>query len=245
MSINGKLALVTGASRGIGHAIAITLGKEDATIVGTATTEEGALKITEDLKARGLKGFGIVMNIMDEKSIGEGLAKITNLAGSPNILVNNAGITADNLFLRMRENEWSDVLAADITGPFRLIQACIRSMMKDRWGRIVNISSVVASTGNAGQANYAAAKAGLIGLTKSIARELGSRGITANVVSPGFIDTDMTRVLSEDQRNKLLEQIPLMRMGDANDVAEAVLYLAKASYVTGETLHVNGGMYMC
>lgn len=244
-SLEDKLALVTGASRGIGHAIAMTLAQADATVVGTATTEAGALKITEDLKSKGLKGFGIVMNIADPENTKEALAEIIGQVGAPNILVNNAGVTADNLFLRMRAEEWSKVIETNVTGTFRLIQACIRPMIKAKWGRIVNLSSVVASTGNAGQANYAAAKAGLIGLSKSLARELGSRGITVNVVSPGFIDTDMTRSLSEEQRHKLLEQVPLMRMGEPSDIAEAVLFLvAKASYVTGETLHVNGGMYM-
>lgn len=243
--LQDRLALVTGATRGIGNAIALSLAEAGATVVGTATKEEGAEKISADLKAKGFKGFGIVMDIADPSSTNEALTEITEKFGAIQILVNNAGITADNLFLRMRPEEWSRVLETNMTGNYRLIQACIRSMIKARWGRIVNISSVVASTGNAGQANYAAAKAGLIGLSKSLARELGSRGITVNVVSPGFIDTDMTRVLTEDQRQKLLEQIPLMRIGDPKDIAEAVLFLTKADYVTGETLHVNGGMYMC
>lgn len=246
MSLEDKIALVTGATRGIGQAIAMTLGHAGATIVGTATKAEGALKITEALKAKGLKGFGIVMDIADAKNMEAALAEMKEKAGMPNILVNNAGVTADNLFLRMRAEEWSKVIETNITGTFRLIQSCIRPMIKAHWGRIVNISSVVASTGNAGQANYAAAKAGLIGLTKSLAREVGSRGITVNVVSPGFIDTDMTRSLTEEQRHKLFEQIPLMRMGEPDDIAEAVLFLvSKGAYVTGETLHVNGGMYMC
>lgn len=250
MSVNplflqDKLALVTGATRGIGSAIALSLAEAGATVVGTATKAEGAEKISADLKSKGFKGFGIVMDIADANSTNEALTAITEKCGAIQILVNNAGITADNLFLRMRPEEWSKVLETNMTGNYRLIQACIRSMIKARWGRIVNISSVVAATGNAGQANYAAAKAGLIGLSKSLARELGSRGITVNVVSPGFIDTDMTRVLTEDQRQKLLEQIPLMRIGDPKDIAEAVLFLTKADYVTGETLHVNGGMYMC
>jgi len=244
-SLIEKLALVTGASRGIGRAIAKTLGEAGAIVIGTATTAEGAEKITEYLKEAGIKGAGIVMNIADSDSTDSALSQITATWGAPNILVNNAGITADNLFLRMKNDEWTRVMDTNMTGSFRLMQACIRSMIKARFGRIVNISSVVASTGNAGQTNYAAAKAGLIGLSKSLAREVGSRGITVNVVSPGFIDTDMTRALAEDQRSKLLEQIPLMRMGEPNDIAEAVLFLvSKGSYITGETLHVNGGMYM-
>jgi 3-oxoacyl-[acyl-carrier protein] reductase len=246
LPLNEKIALVTGASRGIGQAIAKTLAEAGATVIGTATTQEGAEKISEYLKKDGLKGLGVVMNIADPKSSDEALSQIVDKWGAPNILVNNAGVTADNLFLRMKNEEWSKVLETNMTGVFRIMQACIRPMIKARFGRIVNISSVVASTGNAGQTNYAAAKAGLIGLTKSLAREVGSRGITVNVVSPGFIDTDMTRGLAEDQRNRLLEQIPLMRMGDPNDIAEAVLFLvSKGSYITGETLHVNGGMYMC
>lgn len=245
MSIKDKIALVTGATRGIGNAIALTLGEAGATVVGTATKEEGAHKISETFKARGIKGFGMVMDIADAGSTEKALAEMIEKVGAPNILVNNAGVTADNLFLRMRAEEWSKVIETNITGSFRLIQSCIRPMIKARWGRIVNISSVVASTGNAGQANYAAAKAGLIGLSKSLARELGSRGITVNVVSPGFIDTDMTRALTDDQRSQLLQQIPLMRMGQPSDIAEAVLFLvAKADYITGETMHVNGGMYM-
>lgn len=245
MLLTGKTALVTGASRGIGQAIAHTLGMAGATVIGCATQPSGAEKITENLRTAGLTGQGMVMNIADPKSLESALAEITKTIGSPEILVNNAGVTADNLLLRMKMEEWSKVMETNLTGTFRLIQSCIRPMMKARWGRIVNISSVVASTGNAGQVNYAAAKAGLIGLTKSLARELGSRGITVNVVSPGFIDTDMTRGLSEEHRLKLLEQIPLSRMGEPSEVAEAVLFLvSKAAYITGETLHVNGGMYM-
>lgn len=245
MSLKDKVALITGASRGIGNAIAMTLAEAGATVIGTATKEEGANKISLELKNKGFQGFGVVMDIADPKSREEALTQIIQKVGAPNILVNNAGVTADNLSLRMRPEEWSKVIDTNITGVFSLIQSCLRPMVKAKWGRIVNISSVVASTGNAGQANYAAAKAGLIGLTKSLARELGSRGITVNAISPGFIDTDMTRALTEEQRSKLLEQIPLMRMGDPKDIAEAVLFLtSKADYVTGETLHVNGGMYM-
>lgn len=246
MPLTEKIALVTGASRGIGKAIAETLGGAGATIVGCATQAVGAEKITEAFKAAGIKGRGIVMNIADPLSMEGAMAEIMDSVGPPHILVNNAGITADNLVLRMKPEEWSNVMDTNLTGTFRLIQACIRPMIKARWGRIINVSSVVASTGNAGQVNYSAAKAGLIGLTKSLARELGSRGITVNVVSPGFIDTDMTRGLPEEQRLKLIEHIPLSRMGDPNEVADAVLFLvSKAAYITGETLHVNGGMYMC
>lgn len=246
MPISEKIALVTGASRGIGQAIARLLGQMGATVVGCATTKDGAEKITDYLKASNIKGFGIAMNIADASSIESALNEIIKAVGAPQILVNNAGVTADNLFLRMKTEEWTKVLDTNLTGTFHLIQSCIRPMIKARWGRIVNISSVVASTGNPGQANYAAAKAGLIGLTKSLAKELGSRGITANVISPGFIDTDMTRILPEEQRNRLLEHIPLARMGDPSEVAEAVLFLvSKGAYITGETLHVNGGMYMC
>lgn len=246
MLLTEKVALITGASRGIGQSIAQTLGEAGATVIGCATQVAGAEKITENLKAAGLKGRGIVLNIADANSIEAALAEITETVGPPDILVNNAGVTADNLLLRMKMEEWSKVIETNLTGCFRLIQACIRPMMKARWGRIVNISSVVGSTGNAGQVNYSAAKAGLIGLSKSLARELGSRGITVNVVSPGFIDTDMTRGLPEEHRLKLLEQIPLSRMGEPSEVAEAVLFLvSKAAYITGETLHVNGGMHMC
>lgn len=245
MSLEEKLALVTGASRGIGKSIALSLGQAGMTVIGSATSSQGADNITQYLKEAGLKGKGIVLNIADSSSINAALSEISDL-GSPQILVNNAGITADNLFLRMKSEEWSSVIDTNLSGVFHLIQSCIRPMIKARWGRIINITSVVGVTGNAGQANYAAAKAGLIGLTKSLAKEVGSRGITVNAIAPGFIDTDMTRALSEEQRNKLLEQIPLARMGVPEEVAEAVVFLVtKGSYITGETLHINGGMFMC
>lgn len=247
MSITDKWVLVTGASRGIGKAIALELGRQGGKVIGTATSDAGAKAISDYLKAEGLTGTGIVMDIGDPASVESAISQINTQYGEPLILVNNAGMTADNLFLRMKEPEWSKVIDTNLTGTYRVISACMRPMIKARWGRIVNISSVVGATGNAGQANYAAAKAGIIGLTKSLAREVGSRGITVNAVAPGFIDTDMTRMLSEEQRLKLLGSIPLNRMGDSQEVADAVSFLVseRASYITGETLHVNGGMFMC
>lgn len=243
MSLIDKVAMVTGASRGIGKAIALRLAEEGATLIGTATTEEGAKRITDYLKEKGFKGQGVMMDISQNESIEAAFSKLKDQA--PAILVNNAGLTKDNLFLRMKETEWSQVIQTNLTGAYFVIQACIKSMVKARYGRIINISSVVGSMGNAGQVNYAAAKAGLFGLTKSLARELGSRGITVNSVAPGFIDTDMTRELSEAHRTHLLEQIPLARIGTPEDIAEAVLFLVtKGNYITGETLHVNGGMFM-
>lgn len=245
MVLTDKIALVTGASRGIGKAIALVLAGQGANVIGTATTEQGAAAITEYFKEQGLKGQGIVMDISNVASIESAFSKMMNDIGAPSILVNNAGVTADNLFLRMKAEEWSKVIHTNLTGAFHVMQACIRSMIKARWGRIVNISSVVGSIGNAGQVNYAASKAGLFGLTKSLARELGSRSITVNAVAPGFIDTDMTRELSEEQRKNLMEQIPLARIGKPEDIADAVLFLvSKGDYITGETLHVNGGLYM-
>ena len=242
-ALTGQVALVTGASRGIGSGIAAALAATGATVVGTATSEGGAAGITEAL---GGKGRGVVMNIADDESVAAALKDIQGGEGAPTILVNNAGITRDNLLMRMKEDEWDDVISTNLSGVYRLSKGCLRGMMKAKGGRIINIASVIGVMGNAGQSNYAAAKAGIIGFTKSLAREIGSRNITVNVVAPGFIDTDMTRVLPEDQRNAMLAQVPLGRLGEGSDIANAVLFLASpaAAYVTGETLHVNGGMLM-
>jgi 3-oxoacyl-[acyl-carrier protein] reductase len=244
--LQGKLALVTGASRGIGRAIALELARHGAVVVGTATTEEGAAGFGQALAQAGAKGAGRVLNVRDAAQSDALVAEVQKEHGDIAILVNNAGITRDNLALRMKDAEWDDVLDTNLKAVFRLSRAVMRGMMKARWGRIVNITSVVGASGNAGQANYAAAKAGVVGLTKSLARELGSRGITVNCVAPGFIDTDMTRALQEAQRSALLAQIPLGRLGEPADIAAAVAYLASpaAGYITGCVLHVNGGMYM-
>jgi 3-oxoacyl-[acyl-carrier protein] reductase len=244
--LQGKLALVTGASRGIGRAIALDLARQGAIVVGTATTDEGAANIGQALTQAGAKGAGRVLNVRDGAQGDALVADIQKELGDIAILVNNAGITRDNLALRMKDAEWDDVLDTNLKAVFRLSRAVMRGMMRSRWGRIVNITSVVGAAGNAGQANYAAAKAGVVGLTKSLARELGSRGITVNCVAPGFIDTDLTRALTQAQRSALLAQIPLGRLGESADVAAAVAYLASpaAAYITGCVLHVNGGMYM-
>lgn len=242
--LNGEVALVTGASRGIGAAIAARLAADGARVIGTATTLEGAMRITERLGAHG--GRGAVLDVTSQESIDAVLADIDAKEGATEILCNNAGITRDMLLLRMKQDDWDVVLETNLAAVFRLSKAVLRAMMKARKGRIISIASVVGLTGNAGQANYAAAKAGMIGFTKSLAREVGSRGITVNVVAPGFIDTDMTRALSESTRESLTAQIPLARLGSPADIAAAVAFLAssEASYITGETLHVNGGMYM-
>ena len=240
--LKGKIALVTGASRGIGRAIALELARSGATVVGTSTSEAGAAEVGQALTEAGGAGAGRVLDVRDATQI-EALLKDV---GDVSILVNNAGITRDNLALRMKDAEWDEVLDTNLKAVFQLSRGVMRGMMKARWGRIISITSVVGASGNAGQANYAAAKAGVVGMTKSLARELGSRGITVNCVAPGFIDTDMTRSLAETQRSALLAQIPLGRLGSVDDVAAAVGYLASpaAGYITGCVLHVNGGMYM-
>ncbi|HHZ6736540.1 TPA: 3-oxoacyl-ACP reductase FabG [Proteus mirabilis] len=243
MGFDGKIALVTGASRGIGRAIAEKLIACGATVIGTATSENGAKAISEYL---GNKGKGFVLNVTETDSIEKFLADVRAEFGEIDILVNNAGITRDNLLMRMKDDEWQDIIDTNLSSVFRLSKAVMRAMMKKRYGRIITIGSVVGTMGNAGQANYAAAKAGVIGFSKSLVREVASRGITVNVVAPGFIETDMTRALTEDQRAGILSQVPANRLGDAKEIASAVAFLAsdEAGYITGETLHVNGGMYM-
>ena len=244
--LQNDVALVTGASRGIGREIAVALGRAGARVIGTATTAEGAAAIGAALKEAGCAGRGAVLDVSAAASI-EALLEGLEAAGEmPTILVNNAAITRDALLLRMKPEDWDQVIATNLTSVFRLSKACLRRMMKERRGRIVNVTSVVGLTGNPGQANYAAAKAGILGLTKSLAKEVASRGITVNAVAPGFIDTDMTRTLGQEQRTALLAQIPAARLGSAAEVAAAVLFLVspQAGYITGETLHVNGGMYM-
>ncbi len=244
--LGGQVALVTGASRGIGQAIALALGKAGATVIGTATSESGAKAIGDYLAAANVKGSGMKLNVTDAAEVDTVIAAIEKDVGTIGILVNNAGITRDNLLMRMKDEEWDDIMATNLTSVFRLSRAVLRAMMKARQGRIVSIASVVGAMGNAGQTNYSAAKAGIMGFTKSLAREVGSRNITVNCVAPGFIDTDMTRALPEAQRQALLAHIPLGRLGSADDIAQAVLFLASpaAGYVSGTTLHVNGGMYM-
>jgi 3-oxoacyl-[acyl-carrier protein] reductase len=244
--LEGKVALVTGASRGIGRAVALGLAQAGAILAGTATSEAGAAGIAQYLREAGLKGSGYKLNVSDGAETETVLARIESELGSVAILVNNAGITRDNLLLRMKDAEWDEIMETNLKSVFRLSKLVIRSMMKARFGRIINITSVVASMGNAGQVNYAAAKAGVTGFSKSLAREVGSRNITVNCVAPGFIDTDMTRGLPDAQKGALLSHIPLARFGQAEEIAAAVTFLASdgAAYVTGNTLHVNGGMYM-
>jgi len=244
--MEGRVALVTGASRGIGQAILLELGRRGATVIGTATSESGATAIGAAIQAAGLKGEGRVLNVTDPAQVDGLIEDILKAHGSLDVLVNNAGITRDNLLMRMKDEEWDDIIATNLTSVFRLSRAVLRPMMKARRGRIISIASVVGVMGNAGQTNYGAAKAGMIGFSKSLAREVGSRNITVNCVAPGFIDTDMTRALPEAQRQALLQHIPLGRLGAAEDIAQAVAFLAsdQAAYVTGTTLHVNGGMYM-
>ncbi|CAM3640993.1 3-oxoacyl-ACP reductase FabG [Parendozoicomonas haliclonae] len=245
-ALAGKVALVTGASRGIGRAIALRLGAAGATVVGTATSQSGADAISAVLAEHGVQGTGLCLDVTDAASVDAVMKTVTEQFGAPLVLVNNAGITKDNILMRMKDDEWGSVIDTNLTSIYRMSKACMRAMTKARFGRIINISSVVGSMGNAGQSNYAAAKAGLEGFTRSLARELGSRNITVNAVAPGFIDTDMTSGLPEEHRQNLLNQVPLGRLGQPEEIAGVVAFLAGAEggYITGETLQVNGGMYM-
>ena len=245
-NLNDKICLVTGATRGIGQAIAQQLGAQGATVIGTATSAVGADSISADLAAAKIAGEGMVLDVTDAESSDALIKQITEKYGAITVLVNNAGITRDNLMMRMKEDEWDDIMSTNLKSVFRLSKAVMRGMMKARNGRIINITSVVGVSGNAGQANYAAAKAGVIGFTKSLAQEIGSRGVTVNAISPGFINTDMTKALAEDQITKLTASIPAARLGEPADIASSVVFLAsdESAYITGTTLHVNGGMYM-
>lgn len=246
MLLGNEIALVTGASRGIGLAIAVELGKQGAMVVGTATSSNGAEMITNALKEKGIKSQGMVLNVTEPASIAQLLETMQKNWGAPTILVNNAGITRDNLLLRMKDDDWDAIMDTNLKSVYRLSKACMRAMTKARKGRIISIASVVGVTGNAGQTNYAAAKAGVMGFTRALAREIGGRNVTVNAVAPGFIDTDMTRALADDQKTQLLQQIPLGRLGQPEEVAAAVAFLAspQAAYITGTTIHVNGGMFM-
>lgn len=246
MKLEGKIALVTGASRGIGAAIADSLAANGAYVIGTATSESGASAIDARLKAAGNAGAGLVLNVTSQESIDDIIKTCTELKAAPTILVNNAGITRDNLLMRMKEDEWQAIMDTNLSSVYRMSKAVLRGMMKAKQGRIISVTSVVGATGNPGQANYSAAKAGVAGFSRAMAREVASRNITVNTVAPGFIDTDMTRALPEEQREKLIKDIPLSRLGTAEDIAAAVLFLASddASYITGTEIHVNGGMYM-
>ena len=246
MSFEQKVVLVTGATRGIGAAIANSLGQEGAIVIGTATSEAGAKRIGAHLSEHNIKGKGMVLNVTDIESVKSLLANIQAEYGAPSILVNNAGITKDNLLIRMTEDEWFDVVNTNLSAVYRLSKACLRGMMKARWGRIINIGSVVGAMGNAGQANYAATKAGVAGFARALAKEVGSRNVTVNTVSPGFIATDMTDVLSEEQKLLMLSSVPAGRLGQPEEIANTVKFLASegAAYITGENIHVNGGMYM-
>jgi len=242
-----KVAIVTGASRGIGAAIANQLAVDGNIVIGTATSEGGAAAISEQIKSAGHQGEGMVLNVTDPDSVAALIKKVTEQFGVPVILVNNAGITKDNLLMRMSDEEWFDVINTNLSAVFRMSKACLRGMLKARWGRVVNISSVVGSMGNPGQANYSATKAGVMGFARSMAKEVGSRNITVNSVAPGFIDTDMTKSLPDEQRKALIDGVALSRLGEPEEVAKVVAFLCSdaASYVTGETIHVNGGLYMC
>lgn len=246
MSLEGKIALVTGASRGIGAAIADTLGLQGATVIGTATTESGAEKISARMAEKGIKGQGMVLDVTNNDSVAEVVKAIEEKYGAPSILVNNAGITKDNILMRMKDDEWYDVIDTNLNAVYRLCRQLVRGMTKARWGRIINISSVVGSMGNAGQSNYAATKAAVGGFSRALARELGSRNITVNTIAPGFIETDMTKGLPDAQKESLLTQIPLARLGQPEEIAGIVAFLAGdcGGYITGETIHANGGMYM-
>lgn len=247
MSFEGKVALITGASRGIGAAIADALGAAGATVVGTATSENGAQAISQRFEEKGFKGKGFALNVTDSDSVAALLKMVNDDFGAPLILVNNAGITRDNLLMRMSDDEWFDVINTNLSAIYRLSKGCLRGMMKARWGRIVNISSIVGQMGNAGQTNYSATKAGVAGFARSLAKEVGSRNVTVNSVAPGFIDTDMTKGLPEEQKATMLSAISLGRLGQPEEIAAVVKFLCseEAAYVTGETIHVNGGMYMC
>jgi 3-oxoacyl-[acyl-carrier protein] reductase len=246
INLEGKIALVTGASRGIGRAIALALAKNGAFVYGTATTEQGAATINELFEKETLAGKGLVLDVTNAEHIEQLMSYFVENEQCPSILVNNAGITADNLLLRMDDDEWYKVIETNLNSVYRMSKACLKPMFRSRWGRIISVGSVVGSSGNSGQVNYTAAKAGLVGFSKSLAQEIGSRGITVNVVAPGFIDTDMTTALPDMVKDEMLKRIPLRKLGQAEDVANAVVFLASdsAKYITGETIHVNGGMYM-
>ena len=243
--LNGKLVLVTGASRGIGNAIALTLGAAGATVIGTATSEEGAKNISKTFSENNILGKGMKLNVTDNEQISNVLKAVTEEYGTVDILINNAGITRDNILLRMKEEEWDEIINTNLSSVYKMSKAVLKGMVKKRSGRIISITSVVGSMGNAGQSNYAAAKAGIMGFTKSLAREVGVRGITVNAIAPGFIKTDMTNALSEEQKEALASQIPLGRLGTVDEIAQSVLFLAgdSGSYITAQTIHVNGGMY--
>lgn len=246
MTIKSKIALVTGASRGIGQAIALNLARKGYDVIGTATTEAGAQLVKQSFTEHNLNGEGVVLDVTKQQAVDDLMTRLSNDDKNPAVLVNNAGITRDNLLLRMDDDEWYQVIETNLNAIYRVTKACIKPMFRARWGRIIHVGSVVGSSGNSGQVNYSAAKAGIIGFTKSLAQEIGSRGITVNVVAPGFIDTDMTKALPDMIKEEMLKRIPLRRLGNVEDIAHAVAFLAsdEANYITGETIHVNGGMYM-